>query len=72
MPEATAILSVEATGQVYNHTNEIVFLEGNVNQNADRSIDVDRRIRNEWYSFWKYNLELYDLTNAPLELKPTC
>ena len=38
---------VEATDQVYNQTNEIVCLGGNVNQNADGSIDdVDRRIPN--------------------------
>ena len=46
MPESTAIFSVEATGQVYNQTNEFVYLGGNVNNNADLSIDVDRRIRN--------------------------
>ena len=46
MPESTAILSVEAAGQVYNQTNESVYLGGNVNQTADLSIEVDRRIRN--------------------------
>ena len=43
---------------------------GNVNHNTDLSIEVDRCIRNAWYSsFWKYNLELYDRPSAPLELK---
>ena len=37
--------------------------------NADLSIEVDRRIRNAWCSFWKYTLELYDRPSAPLELK---
>ena len=46
MPESTAIFSVEAAGQVYNPTNEFVYLGGNVNHNADLSIEVDRRIRN--------------------------
>ena len=46
MPESTATFSVEA-GQVYNQTNEFVYIEGNVNHNADLSIEVDRRIRNE-------------------------
>ena len=46
MPEAIAIFRVEAAGQAYNQTNEIVCLGGNVNQNAGRSIDVDRRIPN--------------------------
>ena len=60
----------EAAGQVYNQTNEFVYLGGNVNHNADLSIEVDRRsIRNAWYKFWKYTLELYDRPSAPLELK---
>ena len=33
------------------------------------SIEVDRRIRNAWYSSRKYTLELYDRPSAPLELK---
>ena len=69
MPESIAILSVEAEGQVYNQTNEFVYLGENVNHNADLSIEVDRRIRNAWCSFRKYTLELYDRPSAPLELK---
>ena len=69
MPESTATFSVEAAGQVYNQTNEFVYLGGNVNHNADLSIEVDRRIRNAWCSFRKYTLELYNRPSAPLELK---
>ena len=69
MPELTATFSVEAAGQVYNQTNEFVYLGGNVNHNADLSVEVDRRIRNAWCSFRKYTLELYDRPSAPLELK---
>ena len=69
MPESTATFSVEATGQVYHQTNELVYLGGNVNHNADMSIEVDRRIRNAWCSFRKYTLELYDRPSARLELK---
>ena len=68
-PESTAIFGVEAAGQVYNQTNEFVYLGGNVNHNADLSIEVDRRIRNAWCSFRKYTLELHDRPSAPLELK---
>ena len=68
VPESTAIFSVETAGQVYNQTNEFVYLGGNVSHNADLSIEVDRRIRNAWYSFRKYALELYDRPSAPLEL----
>ena len=61
MPEATTIFSVEAASQVYNQTNGIVCLGGNVvNQKVDRSVDVDRRIPTASYSFSKYILELYD------------
>ena len=66
MPKSTATFSVEAAGQVYNQTNEFVYLGGNVNQNADLSIEVDRRIRIVWGSFRKYTLELYDRPSAPL------
>ena len=69
MPESTATFSLEAAGQVYNQTNKFVYLGGNVYHNADLSIEVDRRIRNEWCSFRKYTLELYDRPSALLELK---
>ena len=69
MPESTAIFSLEAAGQVYNQTNEFVYLRGNVNHNADLSIEVDRGICNAWCSFREYTLELYDRPSAPLELK---
>ena len=69
VPESTAIFSVEAAGQVYNQTNEFVYLGGDVNHNADLSIKANRRIRNAWCSFRKYTLELYDRPRAPLEQK---
>ena len=69
MPESIATFSVEVAGQVYNQTNEFVYLGRNVNHNADLSVEVDVRIRNAWYSFRKYTLELYDRPSAPLELK---
>ena len=46
MPEFTATFNMEAAGQAYNQTNEFVYPGGNVNHNADLSIEVDRRIRN--------------------------
>ena len=60
MPESTATFSVKATDQVYTQTNEFVYLGGNVNHDADLSIEVDRQIRNAWCSYRKYTLELYD------------
>ena len=60
--ESTAVFSVEeAAGQVYNQTDEFVYLEGNINHiHVDLYIEVDRRVRNTWCSFRKYILELYD------------
>ena len=69
MPESTATFSVEVAGQVYNQTNKLVYLGKNVDQNADLSIEVDRRVRSAWCHFRKYTLELYDQPSAPLELK---
>ena len=54
---------------MYDQTNEFVYLRGNVNHNADLSIELDRRIRNAWCSSRKCTLELYDRPSAPLELK---
>ena len=54
MPESTATFSVEVAGQVYNQTNEFMYLRGNVNRNADLSIEVNRRIRNVSCSVRKY------------------
>ena len=42
MPESTATFSVEAAGQVYNQTNEFVYLGGNVNHNECRSVHRGR------------------------------
>ena len=69
MPASTATFSVEEAGQVYNQTNEFVYLGGNVNYNAGLFIEVDGRIRKTWSSFRKYTLELYGRPSAPLELK---
>ena len=68
MPDSTATFSVEAAGQVFNQTNGVVYLGGNVNHNVDLFIEVDQRIRNEWCSFRKYTLEPYDQSSVPLEL----
>ena len=72
MPKSTATFNVEVAGQVYNQTNEFVYLGENVNHNADLSIEVHRRIGNAWCSFRKYTLELYDRPSLPLSSKPGC
>ena len=69
MPQATTIFSVEVAGQVNNQKQEFVYLEGNVNHNANLSIEVDRCIRNAPCRFRQYTLEMYDRPSGPLELK---
>ena len=49
--------------------NESVYLGRNVTHSAYLSIEVNRRIRDAWSSFWKYTLELLDRPSTPLELK---
>ena len=41
LPESTVTFSVEAAEQVYNQTNEFVYLRENVNYNAELSIEVN-------------------------------
>ena len=62
MSETTGIFGVEAAGKVSSRTNDFVNLGGNVNHNADLSIEFNRRICNSWCSFRKYTLELYEPT----------
>ena len=69
MPDSTATLRREAADQVYDQTNEFVYLGRNVNHNADLSIEVNRRIRKAWCSVRKYTLKLYNRPSAPLELQ---
>ena len=52
---------------MYKQTHDFVCLGGGVNDDADLSIEVDRRIRNAWCR--KYSLQLYGRSSAPLELK---
>ena len=66
--ESTTIFSVEAARQMYSQTNEFEYLGGNVNHNANLSIEANRRIRKAWCSFRKNTLELYDRPSAPLKL----
>ena len=39
--EVHATFSVEAAGQVFNQTYEFVYLGGNINHNADLSIEFN-------------------------------
>ena len=69
MPESTAIFSVEAAGQVYNKTNEFVYLGGK-RQPQRRPVHRGRPAHAQrMVQLPKYTLKLYDRPSAPLELK---
>ena len=70
MPKSTAIFSVEAGGQVFNQTNEFVYLGGNLNHNADLAIEVNPRKRNAWCSFWKHPLTVRPTERSPRAQNP--
>ena len=73
MLKYTATFSVRAAGQVYNQINEFVYLGGNVNHNADLSIEVHRRAHSALCSLWEYTLELNDTDRAlPSSSKSGC
>ena len=55
---AVATLSVEVDDRVHNQMHVVVYLRGNVNNDADQSIQVFRPTRNAWSSFRTYTLEL--------------
>ena len=65
MPASTATFRVEAGGQVYSQTNEFVNLGGNINHDADLSIEADRSIRNAVQL-----PEVHPRTGRPTELSP--
>ena len=69
IPDVATTFSVEAAGQVYKQAHDFVYLAGNINHDANLSIEVDRRICNALCSFGKYSFELYDRPSAPLEFK---
>ena len=58
--ESTTIFSVEATRQMYSQTNEFEYLRGNVNHNANLSIEANRRIRNARRVTWSLRACHYD------------
>ena len=62
-------LRVEAAGQRYTQTIEIVYLGGAISQSADLDTEIKRRIGAALASVTKYSSELYGRWNARLSLK---
>ena len=59
----------EAAGQVYKQTAMFVYLGATVCENADLSIEINRRVLLANLRFRRYGLPLYDQPTAPLRLK---
>ena len=61
-------LVIEAAGQRYIQTTQLLYLGGIIHENADLWLETERRIRLMWACFKRFGRELYDKT-APISLK---
>ena len=71
-PDQTTLappLVIEAAGQRYKKTAQFLYLGGIIHENADVSLEIDRRIRIMQAGLKWFGPELYDRTTAPLSLK---
>ena len=59
----------EAAGQVYKQTAKFVYLAATVCENADLTVEINRRVLLVNLCFRRYGLPLYDQPTAPLRLK---
>ena len=69
LSDTTSTFSVKSNGLVYKQAYDFIYVVGDVNHNADLSIEINWCIVNAWCSFRKYTLEQYDRPSALLELK---
>ena len=72
MPDQTNLappLVIEAAGQSNKQTTQFLYLRGNIHENADLSLEIDRwmRLMRAWLK--RFGPDLYDRTTAPLCLK---
>ena len=59
----------EAAGQVYKQTAKFVYLGATVCENADLTVEINRRVLLANLRFGRYGPPLYDQRTAPLRLK---
>ena len=62
-------LAIEETGQRYKQTAQLLSLGGNIHENADLLLEIDRRTRLTRVCLKRFGPELYNGTTAPLSLK---
>ena len=59
----------EAAGQVYKQAAKIVYLEAIVRENADLTVEINRRVPLANLRLRRYGLSLYDQSTARLRIK---
>lgn len=59
---------VTKSGHGYKLAHDFIHLRMDADNVGDKSIEVDRRIRETWCSFGMYSLQLYDRLSSHLEL----
>ena len=62
-------LGVEAAGQRYHQTAQLLYLGGIILENADLWLKIDRRVRFQWAYVEPLGQKLYDRTTVPFSLK---
>ena len=66
---ASNALLIEATGQLYKHTSEFVYLGGAISESVDHYTEIERRIGAAWASVRRFISQLYDRWNVRWSLK---
>ena len=61
--------AINAVGQVHKQTIDVVYLDGAISANRDRSIEITRRLQRTWACFQWYKMEVYDRPGVLLRLK---
>ena len=65
----SVVMHVEAAGQRYRQTQSFTYLGGVITECPDVSTEIARRSRACWMRTRRYQQELYDRPNVPLDLK---
>ena len=60
---------IEAAGQRYRQTTQFLYLGGILHENADLSLEIERRTRLMWAGFKRFGPRLYDRKTAPTSVK---
>ena len=71
-PDQTTLappLVIEAAGQRYKQTTQFLYLGGIIHENADLSLEIDRRIRLMRACLKRFGPEFFERTTAPRRLK---